>query len=589
MMRLARHNYVLRNAYRYLLPATCYLLLAFPALAQSPIIAQVDRTTVTTDEEVALTVTVSGNSIGLATPELPDMPDFAIMSNDISSSQISVVNGQMTVQIIFNYRLRPLKEGKVEIPSISVVLDGQTYRTVPIPIEVLPGGRPAAAPGAGAETPTALAGKNLFVEAGVDNKTPYLGQQITYIFRFYQATDAQLALGRPDYQPPRFTNFWGQKVLSQPYYSAAVDGRDYLVTEVHTALFPANPGPLTIPPARLVIPGDLFQREIVLQTNPVTVAVRPLPAGAPPDFSGGVGVFKMQASLKPPQGKVNEPLTLRLDIEGPGNVEMLTEPPLPELPGWRVFNSQSTSSSEAQGDIVYGRRRFERLIVPGQPGAFTIPAITLSYYDPQAEAYRSLKTDPIHVTIAPGAAEPPPAASEPVKQPVNVMAGDIRHIKPVPTSLESAGGLLLAQPLYWVFWLLPALVVGGVWLWQNQRQRLQRDTAYARSLRARRAAQKILATTGQPGVDGYAAVHHALLGYLSDKLNRPTVGLTNADLINLLQEQHLSQALIEQIEALLAQIEAGRFGPLEDMAMQALVSDTQKLINQLEKSFGGRR
>jgi hypothetical protein len=561
-------------------------------LAQSPITVQVDRTTLSTDEQLLLTVTISGEFASIPRPDLSDLVDFAVVSSS-TSSQIGIINGEITSQGIFSYHLQPLREGKLVIPSLSVIIDGQTYQTEPIDIEVAAGLTPTlpAAPPPGVEAPSALGDQALFVEAEVDDATPYLGQQITYIFRFYQAGDAPIpTFGRPDYQPPHFTNFWGQIILSQPHYSTLIAGQEYLVTEVHTALFPANPGPLTIAPAKLVVPGDLFNPAMTLETEPVMIEVQSLPQGAPPDFNGAVGQFEIRAALSATEGQVNEPLTLVVDIEGAGNVEVLTEPPLPELADWRIFDSQTSTMVEVHEDVVYGARRFERLIVPGQSGETTFPPISFSYYDPQADEYRTLKTDPIPITIQPGEAEFPPVVTlGPDKQPIKLVSGDIRHIKPVPTSLESAGGSLISRPLYWVFWFLPVLIVGGVWIWQERRQRLLMDIGYARRQRARRVAQKILASADQARVDGYAVAHRALLGYLSDKLNRPTVGLTTEDLVSLLYQHKLNPMLVKRVQATLSQIEAGRFAPIEETAVQSLIAETQKLIDDLEKSFARQR
>jgi hypothetical protein len=567
--------------------------LAGPVLAQSPITAEVDRTTLALDENLTLTVTVAGDFVNIPQPNLSGVTDFSVAGSG-TSTQISFINGEMTSQGIYYYQLRPLQTGQLVIPPIGVTIDGQTYQTNPINIEVVEstGANSPSAPPAGSQAPETLAGQNFFVEAVVDNSNPYLGQQITFIFRFYQAADTQLQiLGRPNYRPPAFTNFWGQTVLSQPYYSTYVDGREYFVTEVRTALFPANPGTLTIAPATLEIPGNLFAAGMLLETEPVSVAVQSLPEGAPEDFNGAVGQFDMQAQLDATAGKVNEPLTLLLDIEGTGNIDLLTEPQLPNLPGWRIFDSQSTSKTEVRDDAIFGRQRFERLLVPGESGEFTFPSIKFSYFDPQAGEYRTLETDPISVTIESddSAGEPSVVVLDSANQPVQLAGGDIRHIKPVPTVLESSGSTLLGQPLYWAFWILPVFIVAGVWAWQGRRQRLLKDTAYARSHRARRAALKILSNAGQNDEDGYAAAQRALLGYLSDKLNRPTVGLTTDELVDLLRAQKLNPVLVEQVRATLTEIDASRFAPVEETAAQSLLAKTRQLINNLEKALGGKR
>jgi hypothetical protein len=133
--------------------------------------------------------------------------------------------------------------------------------------------------------------------------------------------------------------------------------------------------------------------------------------------------------------------------------------------------------------------------------------------------------------------------------------------------------------------MLPALVVGGVWLWQHRRQYLLMNTAYARSQRAKRAAQKILIEAQRSGSDSFAAAHRALLGYLSDKLNRPTAGLTTDNLVALLKTTQLDPVLIQRTQANLDQIDVGRFAPGGDAAVGSFMAETHQLINDLEKSF----
>jgi hypothetical protein len=580
----------------YDLRFTIYVLLALilgfnrsipPALAQSasPISAKVDRTILSTNEQVTLTVTVAGDFLDIPSPDMSQITDFVIVESS-ASTQVSIINGDLTTQGVFVYRLQPLKEGGLIIGSISINMDGQVYQTSPIEIRVVsgPASLPTVAPPA--DGSGAVPGQDFFVEVEVDNPKPYLGQQVLYTFKFYQGIVDFIV--QPDFQLPNFTNFWTETILSQPTYNQTISGRDYLVTETRVALFPANPGPATISPAKVIIPNFPYQ-DIALDTEPVTIEVQSLPEDAPADFKGAVGQYEISARLSEIEGKVNEPLTLIVDIQGTGNIKALIEPVMPKLPNWRIFESQISDTIQAEDRAVYGVRRFERLVVPGQPGDFTIPPISFSYFDPQAGQYRTVKTDPIAITVVAGENEPlpPPPLAEPgsARQPIAVLAGDIRHIKPAPTVLNSEDAPLLSQPIYWTGWILPVLMVGGIWIWQNRRQHLAENTALARHLRAKRAAQKMLHEAHRSGVDSYAAAHRALLGYLSDKLNRPTAGLTNNSLLAVLQESRLNPALIERVKGTLEQIEIGRFAPGGQAAVESFLAETQQLINDLESSF----
>ena len=554
------------------------------ALAQSSIEARVDRTNLGVDEQLLLTVTLTGDFSTLPNPDLSGLQDFAVVSSS-TSRQVSIVNGQMSSEGVFSYVLQPLREGALIIPSISVTVEGQIYQTDAIEIMVQNGGSPPTpnenVPSA--TGPESLVGQDLFVEAEVNNPTPYLGEQFLYTFRFFQAVDYPVNFGgRLDYQAPSFTDFWSQ-TLSQPQYTAQVNGRTYTVTEVRTALFPAGLNEITIEPARLVVPGGLFNPDVVLETLPLIVDVRSLPSGAPPDFNGAVGQFELRASLNTTESQVNDTVTLELEIEGEGNIEALTEPVLPEIPNWRFFESQPSVMLDPREDKVFGIRRFERLMVPGQPGDYIIPAIGFSYYDPEVDEYRTSTTRPIPITILPGEGD-----FDDLAEPIDIAAGELRDLKPVPASLEGSFFFSLLNPLYWFCWIVPLFVIGTIWIFQTQRQRLITDTGYARRLRAKRIAHKILTNAQQHQGDGYAATQRAVLGYLSDKLNRPTAGLTTDNLIKLLVESKLDPTLIERIKGILGQIEISRFAPIEEAATQSLLAETKQLIDDLERFFGKR-
>lgn len=557
------------------------------ALAQSPspISAKVDRTILSTNEQITLTVTVMGDFLNIPSPDMSQITDFVIVESS-TTTQVSIINGDLTTQGVYVYRLQPLKEGGLTIGSISVNIDGKVYQTSPIEIRVVAGAATAPTAVPPADGANALPGQDFFVEVEVDNPKPYLGQQVLYTFKFYQGTFDFIV--QPDFQLPNFTNFWTETVLSQPTYSKNISGRDYLVTETRVALFPANPGPATISPAKVLIPNFPYQ-DIALDTEPVTLEVQSLPEGAPSDFKGAVGQYEINARLSDTEGKVNEPLALIVELHGMGNIKALIEPVVPKLPNWRVFESKVSDTIRAEDRAVYGTRRFERLVVPGQPGDYTIPPINFSYFDPQAGQYRTVSSQPIPITVKAGEDDalplPPVIGTGSERQPISVLAGDIRHIKPAPTILNSEDAPLLSQPIYWTGWVLPALAVGGIWVWQNRRQHLAENTALARNLRARRAAHKILHEAHRSEVDGYAAAHRALLGYLSDKLNRPTAGLTNNGLLAVLQESRLNSTLIERVKGTLEQIEIGRFAPGGQAAVESFLAETQQLINDLESSF----
>jgi hypothetical protein len=574
---------------------------AVPAFAQDDITftASVDRTSITTDELLTLELRLAGAFNRSSQPQLPPLDGFAVMGSS-QSSQFSIINGAMSSQVVFTYRLQPIRTGTLTIPAVSIQMGNQTYQTDPITVEVTQGaapqaGQPTVEAPPDATAPSQLAGQDLYVEADVSKIRPVVGQQIIYRFRLYQAVNL---MRQPSLDWPDFTGFLGYDLSPNNQYYHQAAGRRYLVTEVRRALFPTAQGEVTIGPATLTIPGDFFNRAIQMQTDPVTVDVRPLPDGddTPPDFTGAVGQYEIEAWVEPPEGRVNEPVTLFVRVSGVGNVSALSDPTegLEEaLAGWRVYDPQVTTDVGQGGDFIRGEKLFERPLVPRTEGELIIPAFGLAFFDPEVGEYRRVQSEPLVVQIAPGEAQPAgPVVVGTGKQDVVVLASDIRHIKPAPPALAISHTSLLGQPLYWVGWSVGLLAVVGVWWWDRRRHQLARDVAYARAQRARRQARKRLSearrlvTTDEDAA--YAAVARALTAYLGDKWNLPAAGLTRDGISRTLTAGSVSDDLVDRLRVCLDWADSGRFAPVgAGRDADDLIKEAEEVIAELEESIRG--
>ncbi len=568
-------------------------ILVVPALAQGDVsvTAEVDRTAISTDDSLTLTLTVAGDFQQLGEPQLPLLTGFNLVGSS-RSSQFSMVNGVVSARSVFTYRLQPTGPGEFTIDPISIQVNGSAYQTDPITVQVVQGAAPTVTPAPPVEgqspAPGGLIGQDLYVEADVDNSSPFVGQQIIYRFRFYQSVNL---FNQPGLDWPSFSGFWSQDLTPNNVYEQVAGGRRYRVTEVRRALFPTAAGAITIEPSTLTIPGDFFSRDVALETQPVVVDVRPLPAGAPDGFAGAVGQFTLAASVEPTETRVNEPVTLRVRVSGAGNLATLPDPttaPVAALTDWRVYDPQTTTNVGQDGDTIRGEKQFERLLVPKTEGELTLPPFTLVFFDPAAGAYRQINTEPLVVRVAPGdAAAPAPLPNGENKQDIALLGSDIRHIKAAPPSLATRRTAVLEQPGYWLGWLAPALVVASVWAWDRRRQRLAGDVALARAQRAHRTARKRLSQARKGDENAaYAAVTRALTEYVADKLNLPAAGLTRDAIRETLTAQAAPGALVEQTLACLDWADSGRFAPAAAGRRAAdLIAEAQKIITQLEQAL----
>lgn len=591
---------------RALVISCLFLATILNASAQgSPVSATVDRANVPLNQTLTLTITI--NESGGSRPSLPTIDGLRVIGTS-TSNQISMINGEVSMRNSYIYTLQPTREGEVIIPPVTVVIGGQSYSTEPLVVNVLPAtssaGEQSGATG-NPDTNSATERNELFVTAEVDNPNPYLGEQITYIFKYYHAVN----VSAPEYTQPDFAGFWNPAEVDSKNYGEQVGDMVYRVAELRTILFPTVIGQQSIGSARLTFPGSLFQRGFELQTDPVTVNVRPLPEPMPENFRGAVGQFTLTANAKTESGassqalniQVDEPVTLLVELQGDGNFQTLPTMLLPSLPKWRAFDSTSTTESQVINGELVGTERVEQLLVPTEAGEFEIPAIEYTFFDPQSEQYRTVRTQAIAISVeGDGTASiwqspqsDQPGSGVPVSPSVEVerLDTDIRHIKPVSAELAMVGPARAQQFSYWLLWLLPLALIVGDWGLERWQTLHAGDHAQIRRTNALRNAQRSLRRSEGDSSDPYGAASRILITYLSDVLDKPVSGMTTDLLMIHLDEQGLSPQLSEQVRAVLSISAVGQYAPLDSTAKSpdTLLKETGSLLKALDRALLNER
>ncbi len=480
---------------------------------------------------------------------------------------------------------------------------------------------PAARP-AHAQIPAPAGNSDAFVEAAIDRTDPYLGQEVIYTFRYYEALDALrlpgILVGQPDYKAPDFSGFWQEGEIEQTNFQQTIGGRRYNVSELQTRLFPTAPGSVLVPPAQLFLRGLPGSPEQVLETLPIALAVRPLPEGAPEGFAGAVGDFRLVAQVDRTITNAGEPITLRLTLSGLGNIRMAPAPLLPPLDGWRVLEQGEAVQVDTGGAETLGLRTFDYLLLPALGGGTTLPALDYHFFDPAAAAYRSTTTEPIALTVTgaptptftpapptatplPGETATPSAAALLLSTGEPSPAAAARFPMLVSTVQPRRWGALTASPWYWALWLGPlAALLLGVGAARRERTAHARQTA-RRQARAGQDALRSLAAqrTGRaaPAANPAAAAPAAaetvtraqriLSDYLSRKLGRSVDGMTRAARAAALAERGVPGPLVARVQECYALAELARFSPAgvdptlaaqTQRAVEAVVRDLEKVL-----------
>lgn len=223
-----------------------------------------------------------------------------------------------------------------------------------------------------------------FVTAAVEPSQPYVGQQILYRFKMYTAVNLPES---PLYFPPDFHDVWQTRQTFNQFSTEVIDGRSYNITEVDTILYTIEQGDIMIAPAVAQFPGTGVER---LQTDSVTVRVRPLPAGAPADFNGAVGQFDLQVTLDRNVVNARETFVISMTVTGTGNLEQTATPNLNLPDSWRIDTQPAQFRMELRDNALFSRKTFQWWVIPDTTGQFELTDITWSYFDPQMERYQTL-------------------------------------------------------------------------------------------------------------------------------------------------------------------------------------------------------
>ena len=133
-------------------------------VAQTNVLASVDVNRISQSETIGFKI-VATNVDGTPNVDISPLNNiFKIISGPAQQTNIQWVNGVMTSSRSLSWTLLPIREGKLNIPSLTVKIGNNSYRTNPIGITV-----------------SKSAGRadmsNLFIEVTPDKRRLYLGEQ----------------------------------------------------------------------------------------------------------------------------------------------------------------------------------------------------------------------------------------------------------------------------------------------------------------------------------------------------------------------------------------------------------------------------
>lgn len=587
--------------------AVIALMCAYAAAAQNSFTVDAPAV-VSTDEifRVVFTATYESGKISDFTP--PSFEGFEVLAGPVQSTSTNYqnINGQSSTTHTrsYTYTVRVVQEGKVTVPSASIKIGKDTYTTDPKTVETVKG----QVPDGGSSSAGQRAGDDLRLRVSVSKTRVVVGEPVIVTLKLYVQSSA--ISGFEDVRFPTFDGFWSQEIDAPQniqFVRENYDGQIYNAALLRRyMLLPQQTGTLTIEPSELVcllqiqaeqtgprsIFDDFFSSYQTIRkrvaSEPVTINVSALPAGAPASFTGGVGSFRLSAGFDSDSVAAHEATSLKITISGTGNINLVDAPKVRLPADFESYDVRKTENITTGASGSTGTLTFEYPFIPRAPGTFDLEPVEFTYYDIDAGRYRTLSSGPLSLKVGEGtrtdAAVIPSGVS---KRSVESLGEDIRFIS-TTTNLRKAGRMMVSSPAMIIIPTVILLAAAAVWVLLARSIVRRSDVAGTRNRKAMKVARARLKNASaflRQGLYGafYEELHKALHGYISDKLMLPVADLTRERIGEELRARGKDEAVIQELSDILDACEYARYAPASGSeAMEKHYQQAVKVISQIE-------
>lgn len=389
-------------------------------------------------------ITLSLEIVNADTSVVPTIPqidglDIQSLGSPSRSSQTTIINGRRSHRVseTHAWQIVPRREGAFVIPSLGMDLGGKTVSTRPLRFVVTH-----------SET-----GDLLFAEIVGHDEKIFVGQPMNLRLKIwvkpYQDRALGIKLGEADMwqmishdrsnwgifdehlqkmaanrqRPP------GREVLRE---DEGGNSHSYYLYETSATIYPKRSGEVDGNGVQVVVdyptrlgksrdPFDSFfgggrssffggrmpsmfgQELVVSDARPIVATasvnatqVTDIPTeNRPEDYRGAVGRYAIATQATPTEVQAGDPITLHMGIHGNGPMDLVQAPALN-----RLFADFRVSDDPLAGIVQDDTKLFTVTIRPRREGITELPAIPLTYFDPQLEEFVTVYSQPItlHVT-----------------------------------------------------------------------------------------------------------------------------------------------------------------------------------------------
>ena len=524
----------------------------------------------------------------------PKFENFQIIGGPNQSIKTSYVNGERSFSKTYSYFLKPLKKGTLKISQASIEIDNETYKSLPIEVTITDSVKqPSDA------VTQYYNDDDIELRALISKGSPFLNEPITVVYKLYYKAPINISDAR-ETETPKFKDFWSQtiKIPQLKVQREVYKGKNYNVVEWRkVVLYPQRVGELEISPLSLNLvldvptdKRDFFGNVIYDQTSQLIstgmrrINVKNLPnLGKPDSFTGAVGEFEFDVILNKNSLRATESFQAELKVKGSGNLKLF------DLPNILVPNSMELFEPEREELIntnlsgMSGSISKLFTIIPRFQGNFPIEEVEFSYFNPETEKYKILKSPRLTIDVFDG-----PALSNSITNDnLNIITADdsFRFIKIKGNLEEIKNDIFFESKLFYALVASPFAFLLSLFAFTIY-SRKRKESSYELIRIEERLIYKMIDSAKDAIGDKilfYDKIEKAIIKSLIVKFSIRMESLNKEKIQQIGQEKGLLRNDITLIIKLIENCEKAKYSQSSDSIMNKDLENARKAINSILK------
>ena len=524
----------------------------------------------------------------------PEFENFQIIGGPNQSIKTSYVNGEREFSKTYSYFLKPLKKGKLKINQASIEIDGELYKSLQIEVLITDSVKQPSD-----STTQYYNDDDIELRALISKGSPYLNEPITVVYKLYYKAPINISDAR-ETETPKFKDFWSQtiKIPQLKVQREIYKGQNYNVVEWRkVVLYPQKIGDLEITPLSLNLvldvptdKRDFFGNVIYDQTSQLIstgmrrIIVKDLPQqGKPNSFSGAVGKFEFDVILNKNSLRATESFQAELKVKGNGNLKLFDLPNILVPNSMELFEPEreeliSTNLSGMSGSVS----KFFT-VIPRFQGNFPIEEVEFSYFDPETEKYKILKSPRLTIDVYDG----PVISNTNINDNSNIITSNdsFRFIKTKGNLREIKNDIFFQSSFFYVIATTPFVLLLSLLLFTTYKRNRKKSSNELIRIQERQINRMIDSAKESIGdkVSFYDKIEKAIMKSLIVKFSIRMESLNKEKIEQIGKEKGLIKEDIILIIKLIENCEKAKYSRSSNSLMNKDLENATKAISSILK------